>query len=43
MSMIPNKKNIKIIILKNCDHNTASYLKKRGQLEKTINKFFNKN
>ena len=41
MSMIPKQKNIKIIILKNCDHNTALHLKKKGDLEKVINKFFN--
>jgi len=41
MSMIPKQKNIKIIILKNCDHNTALHLKKKGDLEKIINKFFN--
>ena len=43
MSMIPKQKNIKIIVLKNCDHNTALYLKKKGDLEKIINKFFNDN
>tara|TARA_B100001250_G_scaffold374716_1_gene361745 strand:- start:259 stop:900 length:642 start_codon:yes stop_codon:yes gene_type:complete len=41
MSMIPKQKNIKIIVLKNCDHNTALHLKKKGDLEKIINKFFN--
>jgi len=41
MSMMPKQKNIKIIVLKNCDHNTALYLKKKGDLEKIINKFFN--
>tara|TARA_B110000503_G_scaffold50446_1_gene81698 strand:- start:111 stop:755 length:645 start_codon:yes stop_codon:yes gene_type:complete len=40
MSMIPKQKNIKIIILKNCNHNTALYLKKREKLEKVINNFF---
>tara|TARA_B100001173_G_C15880173_1_gene501136 strand:- start:147 stop:791 length:645 start_codon:yes stop_codon:yes gene_type:complete len=43
MSMIPKQKNIKIIVLKNCDHNTALHLKKKGDLEKIINKFFNDN
>ena len=43
MSMMPKQKNIKIIVLKNCDHNTALYLKKKGDLEKIINKFFNDN
>ena len=43
MSMIPKQKNIKIIVLKNCDHNTALHLKKKGDLEKIINKFFNNN
>ena len=44
MEMIPKLKNIKIIILKNCNHNTALYLKKRKKLEKVINNFFeNKN
>ena len=42
-SMIPKQKNIKIIVLKNCDHNTALHLKKKGDLEKIINKFFNDN
>ena len=40
MRMIPKQKNIKIMRLKNCDHNTALYLKKKKILEKTINKFF---
>jgi hypothetical protein len=40
MSMIPKKKNIKFMVLKNCDHNTAQHLKKLNQLEKTINNFF---
>ena len=43
MNMIPKQKNIKIIVLKNCDHNTAIHLKKKGDLEKIINKFFNDN
>tara|TARA_B110000003_G_scaffold264013_1_gene288373 strand:+ start:240 stop:878 length:639 start_codon:yes stop_codon:yes gene_type:complete len=40
MSMIPKRKNIKLLILKNCDHNTAPYLKKTKKLEKIINNFF---
>ena len=40
MSMIPKQKNIKIKILKNCNHNTAPYLKKKKRLDKTINDFF---
>jgi len=40
MSMIPKQKNIKLMVLKNCDHNTALYLKKKKKLEETINKFF---
>ena len=41
MDLMPKQKNIKIIILKNCDHNTAPYLKKRKKLEKLIDNFFN--
>ena len=40
MSMIPKRKNIKLLILKNCDHNTAPHLKKLKKLDQTINKFF---
>ena len=40
MSMIPKQKNIKIIILKNCNHDTALYLKKKKKLDKIINDFF---
>jgi len=40
MSMMPKRKNIKLISLKNCDHNTAPHLKKLKKLDKTINKFF---
>ena len=40
MSMIPKRKNIKLILLKNCDHNTAPRLKKLKKLDKIINKFF---
>ena len=41
MNLMPKQENIKILVLKNCDHNTAQYLKKKGKLEKIINKFFN--
>jgi len=34
MSMMPKQKNIKIIVLKNCDHNTALHLKKKVILKK---------
>ena len=40
MSMIPKRKNIKLMVLKNCNHSTAPYLKKLKKLDKTINKFF---
>jgi hypothetical protein len=40
MSMIPKQKNIKLISIKNCNHNTALHLKKLRKLDKTINKFF---
>ncbi len=40
MSMIPKQKNIKLMVLKNCDHNTALHLKKKKKLEEIINKFF---
>ena len=40
MSMIPKLKNIKLMVLKNCNHNTAPHLKKLKKLDKTINKFF---
>ena len=43
MSMIPSMKNIKILVLKNCNHETALYLKKRKKLKKLINKFFSDN
>ena len=39
MSQMPNQKNIKKIIIKNCDHNTAPILKKRGELYSIIKKF----
>ena len=41
MSMIPKQKNIKVIMLKNCNHDTALYLKKRMRLNKAIDNFFN--
>ena len=40
MSKIPKRKNIKLMIIKNCDHNTAPHLKKSNKLYKIINKFF---
>jgi len=40
MSMIPKRKNIKLMIINNCDHNTAPHLKKLNKLYKIINKFF---
>ena len=40
MSQIPKRDNIKMLVLKNCDHNTAQRLKKLKKLEKTIDKFF---
>ena len=40
MSMIPKQKNIKLMVLKNCDHNTAPRLKKLRKIDRTINKFF---
>jgi hypothetical protein len=43
MNLIPKKKNIKILILKNCDHNTAKYLKKKKILERIIDNFFKDN
>ena len=42
MSMIPMQKNIKLMVLKNCDHNTAPRLKKLRKIDGTINKFFSK-
>jgi len=39
MSMIPKQKNIKLMVLKNCDHNTAPRLKKLRKIDGTINKF----
>jgi len=43
MNKIPNQKNIKKIIISNCDHNTAPILKKRGKLKPLINSFFQTN
>ena len=40
MKMIPKMKNIKILIIKNCDHKTALYLKKKNKLKKIISTFF---
>ena len=40
MSMMPKRKNIKLMVIKNCDHNTALHLKKLNKLYKIINKFF---
>ena len=40
MSMIPKRKNIKLMVLKNCNHSTAPHLKKLKKLDKIINKFF---
>ena len=42
MNLMPKQKNIKIVVLKNCDHNTALYLKKKRKLEKFIDNFFDK-
>ena len=39
-SFIPKQKNIKIIFIKNCDHNTANKLKVQNKLYKLINDFF---
>ena len=39
-SLIPNKKNIKILFIDNCDHQTAPYLKKKKKLKNLINNFF---
>ena len=40
-SQIPKKKNIKIMIIKNCDHETAPKLKKQNKLKKIIDNFLN--
>jgi hypothetical protein len=42
MSKMPKGRNIKIMVIKNCDHRTAIILKKRGKLKKIINDFFSK-
>jgi len=41
MDQIPNLKNIKKIVISKCNHNSASKLKKRGELYPLINKYFN--
>jgi len=38
-SLIPKKKNIKIIFIKNSDHETLKKLKRSGKMYKLINKF----
>ena len=43
MSKMPKCKNIKIMVIKNCDHRTAIILKKRGKIKKIISDFFSKN
>jgi esterase/lipase len=39
-SLMPKQKNIKILYIKNCNHNTAQKLKKQKKLYKIINNFF---
>ena len=39
-SLIPKKKNIKTMYVKNCDHNTAKKLKRERKLYKIIYNFF---
>ena len=39
-NLIPKRKNIKIIYLKNCQHNTAAKLKRGNKLYPLINNFF---
>jgi len=41
LSLIPQKKNIKIIVIKNCDHMTAPRLHKKNELYNLIYKHFN--
>ncbi len=41
-SQIPEQNNIKIIYIKNCDHNTAAKLKKQKKLYPLVNNFFEK-
>ena len=38
-SLVPKKKNIKIISIKNCDHKTIKKMKRSGKMHKLINKF----
>jgi hypothetical protein len=38
-SLVPKKKNIKIIFIKNSDHETLKKLKRSGKMYKLINKF----
>ena len=40
MSMVPKSKNIKIIQIKNCGHQTAQALKGKGKLNKLIHEYF---
>ena len=42
MNNMPKGRNIKIMVVKNCDHRTAIILKKRGKLKKIINNFFSR-
>jgi len=38
-SLMPKKKNIKIILIKNCDHQSITKIKRSGKMYKLINKF----
>ena len=38
-SLIPKKKNIKIILIKNCDHQSITKIKRSEKMYKLINKF----
>jgi len=38
-SLMPKKKNIKIILIKNCDHQSITKFKRSGKMHKLINKF----
>ena len=38
MNLIPKSKNIKIIQIRNCDHQTAQTLKNKGKLDELFNK-----
>ena len=40
MSMIPKTRNIKVVQIKNCGHESAKVLKKKSELNNLINKFF---